>query len=117
MNGEINDTTSFHLQLLSKVIDMQQYPMIKLMIENNITEAEFNQLLQLLADLNEKFEIQKEEGLLDFTPLLIHFAGMLNEKLDPDTTILALKKEGHYPSLMNAFIEVLNESKESELRR
>lgn len=115
MNPDNNQTMSFHVQLLSKVIDLEQYPLIKLIIENNITYVEYQNLLQQLADLSSQYESQKDEGLLDFTPLLIHFAGMLNEKLDPDTTILALKKEGYYPSLMNAFIEVLAESKKPEM--
>ncbi|WP_246206721.1 DUF1878 family protein [Virgibacillus ihumii] len=107
MNLVSNETLSFQVQLLSKVIDVKQYPFIKLVVEKSITYGEYEQLMQQLADLNSRYEAQKEEGLLDFTPLLVHFAGMLNEKLDPNTTIFALKKEGYYPSLMNVFINIL----------
>lgn len=86
---------------------MNEYPLIKLVIENNVTELEFDELMNLLEELNKQYETQKKEGLLDFTLLLIHFAGMLNEKLNPDQTIFALKNEGHHPSLMNEFIKVL----------
>ncbi|WP_106498100.1 DUF1878 family protein [Lentibacillus sp. Marseille-P4043] len=106
-NLKKDDTTAFHLQLLSKLIDINQYPFIKLIIENNITYQEYHDLFQLLDILNEKFALQKEEGFLDFTSLLIHFAGMLTEKLDPTKTIFALKKEGYFPSLMNEFIRIV----------
>ncbi|GAA0596140.1 hypothetical protein GCM10009001_10300 [Virgibacillus siamensis] len=116
MNQVNNETLSFHLQLLSRVINMEHYPFIKLVVENNITHGEYRQLMQLLTELNSRYETQKEEGLLDFTPLLVHFAGMLNEKLDPNTTIFALKKEGYYPSLIDAFINVLARSEQPELK-
>ncbi|SES69633.1 Protein of unknown function [Oceanobacillus limi] len=105
------DTAMFHLQLLSKTIDLKKYPFTKLIIEKNITNEEYNDLLELLHVLNQKYELQKEEGLLDFSSLLINFAGMLNEKLHPDETILALKKEGYYHDLMDSFLGILNEKK------
>jgi len=106
-----SDTSAFHIQLLSRIIDMSQYPLTKLIIENNLSRAEFEELLAMLDTLNKKYEIQKEEGFLDFTSLLIHFAGMLNEKLKPDQTIDALKKEGYYPSLMDEFKVILHVDK------
>ncbi|RLL45505.1 DUF1878 family protein [Oceanobacillus piezotolerans] len=104
---ENSDTCTFHIQLLSNTVDMEQYPFIKLIIENDISKEEYKSLLNMLQYLNDKYDAQKEEGLIDFTSLLIHFAGMLNEKLDPNDTIQALKKEGYYPSLMNEFIDIL----------
>ncbi|AXI08709.1 hypothetical protein CUC15_07180 [Oceanobacillus zhaokaii] len=114
---KINDSSSFHIHLLSKVIDMDQYPFIKLIIENNITFEEYKELMGSLHKLNETFEQQKEEGLMDYTILLIHFAGMLNEKLEPNRTIYALKKEGYFPSLMNTFIEIINRDEAKYKRR
>ncbi|GAB3060558.1 DUF1878 family protein [Virgibacillus ainsalahensis] len=107
LHTENNDTTSFHLDLLSKIINMDRYPVIQLIIENNISREEFEELMQMLQELNEKYEIQKEEGFLHFSSLLIHFVGMLNEKLDPHATIFALKKEGCFPSLMTEFIKIM----------
>ncbi|RKQ31275.1 DUF1878 family protein [Oceanobacillus halophilus] len=101
------NTSSFHIQLLSKIIDIDQYPFIKLMIINNISENEYEDLFQLLTQLEDTFQQQKEEGLIDFTSLLVRFAGMLNEKLDPNETIFALKKEGYYPSLMDEFTKII----------
>ncbi len=107
MMGERN-TTDFYVRLLSEVIDIHQYPFIKLIIDHRITEEEYNELFRLLDDLQKEYEIQKEEGLIDFSSLLVHFAGMLNEKLHPTEVIFALKKEGYYPSLMNEFIRIMN---------
>ncbi|MFD1174235.1 DUF1878 family protein [Oceanobacillus picturae] len=108
---EYNDNAAFHLQLLSRVIDLNKFPMIKMVLEKNVTDSEYNELLQLLSRLNVKYEVQQEEGLLDYSSLLIEFAGMLSEKLDPDATIYALKKEGYYPSLMAAFIKIIEKDK------
>ncbi|SHG66819.1 DUF1878 family protein [Ornithinibacillus halophilus] len=105
--NENDNTTSFHLQLLSKTLDLEKYPFIQLVIIHNITNAEYKDILNLLHSLEEKYEQQKEEGLLDFTSLLVQFAGMLNEKLDPTETIFALYTEGYFPTLMEVFIEVL----------
>ncbi|MGJ9459327.1 DUF1878 family protein [Oceanobacillus sp. CF4.6] len=112
-----NDGTSFHIQLLSKIIDLNQYPLIKLIIENNISCEEYNVLMEMVQGLNETYESQKEEGFLDFTSLLIHFAGMLNQKLNPDETIIALKKEGCFPLLMDEFSKILDENDKKYRRR
>lgn len=103
------DTTSFHIQLLSNILDLTKYPMTQLMIENNLTKEEYDEFLQLLHRLHTEYELQKGEGFLNFTSLLIHFAGMLNEKLDPNITIYALKKEGYYPSLLTEFIRIIEQ--------
>lgn len=102
-----NEDSSFHIQLLSKIIDIDQYPVIKLIIGNNISREEFSELVHMLEMLNESYEQQKEEGFMDFTSLLVHFAGMLNEKLDPNQLIYALKKEGYFPSLMDEFVKII----------
>ncbi|ASN07439.1 hypothetical protein CFK40_16985 [Virgibacillus necropolis] len=98
---------SFHVQLLSRLIDVNQYPLVKLVIENNVTEEEYSELFQLLQMLESKYLLQKEEGFLDFTSLLIHFAGMLTEKLEPNETIYALEREGYFPQLIKEFITLL----------
>ncbi|SEQ41244.1 Protein of unknown function [Virgibacillus subterraneus] len=109
-NIDQNKTTAFHLCLLAKVINIDQFPLIKLLIEKDISQMEFEELMKRLKMLDSQFEEQKEEGFLDFSGLLVHFAGMLSEKLYPNETIYALKKEGYYPSLMNEFIRVLEEN-------
>jgi|SRR5699024_4941794 hypothetical protein len=102
-----SDIQAFQIQMLSRTLDSNRYPLTKLLIERNLTKQEYDELFNLLRDLNEQYEKEKEEGFLNFTPLLIHFAGMLCEKLEPNETIEALKKEGYFPSLMDEFIRIL----------
>ncbi|GEN30727.1 hypothetical protein HNQ35_001602 [Cerasibacillus quisquiliarum] len=104
----MQDKTAFHLQLIMDLIDMKKYPFKKLLIEKDLSEQEYKDLLQLLDHLNFEYKEQKEQGLLDYTSLLIHFVGMLNEKLSPNETILALQQEGYYKELMDEFIFLLN---------
>ncbi len=98
-------------------MDLNQFPMIKMVLERDVTGLEFKELLQLLSRLNDKYVMQQEEGLLDYSSLLIEFAGMLSEKLDPNATIYALKKEGYYPSLMKTFIKIIEEDERKYKRR
>jgi len=105
--GLVLNTVSFHLHLLSKAINADKFPFTKMVIDKELTEKEYNALFQLLRRLDEDLKIQKSEGLLDFTSLLIHFAGMLNWKLSLHETIYALKDEGHYPELMAALMRIL----------
>lgn len=114
MKEEQEKITSFQIQLLSQIIDMKKYPFIKLVIEHNISQDEHNELFTLLKHQHDTYEEQKEEGLLDFSSLLMEFAGRLNEKLNPTETIIALRKENYFPELMDEFIKILEAS---ELRR
>ncbi|MFD2761061.1 DUF1878 family protein [Lentibacillus juripiscarius] len=109
-NEKDYSTKTFHIQLLTKTMDMEQYPLVRMIIENNISKQEYDELFEHLEGLYQQYTMQKEEGLLDFTSLLVHFAGMLNVKLHPDAVIAALKKEGYYPSLMDVFMQILKEN-------
>ncbi|MFU0788667.1 DUF1878 family protein [Cerasibacillus sp. JNUCC 74] len=106
------ETAAFHLQLLSKVINTDKYPFTKLIIDKGLTEQEYNKLMNRISYLNCQYLKQSEEGLLDFTSLLLHFVGMLTEKLEPNKTIIALKKEGYYPSLMDEFLKIIDHIKD-----
>ncbi len=86
---------------------MDKYPLTKIIIEKDLSEIEYHEFMQFVHRLNDEYEKQKAEGLLDFSSLLIQFAGMLNEKLDPNQMIDALHKEGYYPNLMNEFLSLL----------
>lgn len=108
---EQNETINFYLQLLSKTIDMKQFPFTRVIIENNITKDEYEKLLNMLEKLHYHYINQKEEGFLDFSSLLDRFAGMLDERLDTSKTVYALKKEGYFPSLMDEFIHIMEKRK------
>lgn len=105
------ETVSFHLDLLVEIADIQRYPLKKMLIEKEVTKEEYLEIMELLAVLNKSFQEQKEEGMLDYSNLLIHFAGMLTSKLHPDQVIQALKAEHIYPELMDVFLKILEENK------
>ena len=107
---QICDDVSFHVQLLMNIIDMNQYPFTKLIIERKLTQTEYSEIFNLLTKLDKTYQLQKEQGLLNFSSLLIHFAGMLNEKLSPTETITALINEGLFVNLMNEFLNIMEQN-------
>lgn len=109
MKEDKQNKASFQIHLLSKIIDMDKYPLIKLIIENNIDQEEYEQLFALLERQNGLYEQQKEEGFLNFSSLLVEFAGMLNEKLEPNETIYALRKENYFLELTDEFLKIIRE--------
>lgn len=108
-----NDNFSFQIQLLLDILKGKNYPFTKLVIEKSLTEDEYQVLLTQLEELNEEYLLQKQQGFLNFSSLLVNFAGMLNEKLLPEETIFALKSEGLYMKMMGEFIKIIgNEYKD-----
>ncbi|WP_047982506.1 DUF1878 family protein [Ornithinibacillus contaminans] len=102
-----NKLAAFHVQLLLKTIDSKQYPFTKLIIEQNITNEEYDSMFQMLEAANQEYMEQKEEGLLNYSSLLLRFVGMLNKKLEATETIHALRAEGYFPELMEEFIKLI----------
>src|SRR5690625_7682842 len=102
-----NRKTSFHIQLLAQTIDIQKFPLTKLIIDHHVTEEEYEAFFHLLQQLEKQYEVQKEEGFVEFTSLLVHFAGMLTQKLPPNQTIYELKKKGYYTSLINIINKII----------
>jgi len=114
--GFFINTLSFHLHLISDLISADDFPFTKLVIDKGLSELEYNELFQMLEELNRSYIRQKEEGLLDYTCLLVQFAGMLNFKLHPDQTMLALKQQGLYTELMEEFIGIIRKSEKRGLK-
>lgn len=102
-SNEEEEILSFYVQLLTQMQEFQNYPFTKMIMEKRISKKEYQELMTLLSNLSDKYQEQKEEGLLHYNPLLIHFAGMLNHKLHPDKVILALQEEGIFSDLMGEF--------------
>ncbi|MGC4377882.1 DUF1878 family protein [Fictibacillus sp. Mic-4] len=96
----------FYSRLTLQTVDYTQFPFFTLVMSNKLTEQEVNEVLTLCDELQKKYEQQKEEGLVNFVPLLIHFAGMLTPKLKPKETIQAIKGQGLYPNLMEKLYEI-----------
>ncbi|KGX86167.1 DUF1878 family protein [Pontibacillus marinus] len=103
------ETLTFYVQLLMEMKELEKYPFIKMLIAKGVTEKEYQELIMLLSNISEEFEAQKEAGMLDFTGLLIHYAGKLNPKLHPDELMDALIAE-------NRFLEVMIQLKKIRQR-
>lgn len=100
------DTLAFYVRLLTQMKLIEDYPFTKMVIEEGVTKDEYQELMKLLTSLHNQYEEQKEAGMLDFTQLLIHFAGMLPIKLHPDLVMNTLIKEGINKELMKEFLNI-----------
>ncbi|MFD1017755.1 DUF1878 family protein [Thalassobacillus hwangdonensis] len=96
----------FQLKLLLEMEEVDHYPFIKMIIEKRLTEDEYEEVVELLEELQQKFEAQKDEGMVHHYGLIIQFAGMLTPKLVPDEVMDALIKEGRFLALMEAFQKI-----------
>ncbi|QHE51339.1 DUF1878 family protein [Pontibacillus sp. HMF3514] len=94
------ETLTFYVELLMQMKELEKYPFMKMLIEKGVTEKEYQELIMLLSNIREEFETQKEAGMLDFTGLLIHYAGKLNPKLHPDELMDALIEEKRFLEVM-----------------
>ncbi|WP_216829384.1 DUF1878 family protein [Alkalihalobacterium elongatum] len=96
----------FQHSLLLKMIDKNSFPFFSLALEKDLSEREVEQVLTLCEELQKKYEEQCELGFVHHTPLLVHFVGMLPEKLPISETLSALKAQSLYTDL----IEVLQKA-------
>ncbi|MFP7494844.1 DUF1878 family protein [Terribacillus saccharophilus] len=93
MEEEKKSTLSFHLQLIAETGVLDKYPFRKLLIERDINEEEYAAVVEMLQRLNKLYKEQKQEGLLDYTSLLLEFVGMMPQKLHYWDVLLALREE------------------------
>ncbi|WP_245902390.1 MULTISPECIES: DUF1878 family protein [Gracilibacillus] len=96
----------FQLYLLRSISKLNDHPFTQMLFENEVTEYEYQETLDLLKRLEGQFEEWIEEGYLHFEPLLVQFVGALCEKLEPEKTMIALRDEGMYKKMMNQFIKL-----------
>lgn len=98
----------FYQQLFLLVMkNSSTYPFYALVIESGLSKIEVEEIYELCTKLNNEWEKQKEEGFVTFLPLLNHFVGMLNYKLEPHKTIDALYEQGIYENLMAEFRKII----------
>lgn len=103
-------TIKFHQRLLAKVISEEKTAFYQLVIEKDLTEEEMLEVIQLVKQLQEQLEEQKEMGYVHFSSLLIHFAGMLNPKLKPYETLKALEGQEICLSLIQTLLPYAREA-------
>ncbi len=99
----------FYQELLLSVLH-NSYPFYALIVKHELTKKEVEEIYLLCTRLHNEYKRQKEEGFLTFLPLLTHFVGMLNYKLDPHKTIDALYEQGIYQELMAEFILIIQQN-------
>ena len=104
------ETLEYYQTLLLQMIEPNQFPFYRLVIEKRLTREEIEELYSLCNDLSLLHEEQKAQGLVIFTDLLTQFAGQLNGKLEIDETIHAMSNQGLYNSLMKDFLFFMKES-------
>ncbi|MBA2874801.1 YhaI family protein [Thermaerobacillus caldiproteolyticus] len=101
----------YYQSLLMEMIDETKKPFYHLVIQANLTKEEVDEVIELCEHLSKEYEKQKEEGLTIFTPLLLHFAGMLNPNLPLEKTVDALLKQQMFVPLMTEFQKLIKEIK------
>lgn len=97
----------FYQNLLLSIAD-PSHPFYAMIIKNQLSQKEVEEIYQLCNEITITYEQQKEEGFVTFTPLLNHFVGMLNYKLDPHKTIEALYSQNIYRQLMSLLKNEIN---------
>lgn len=102
-------TLEFHQELLLEMVDTDKFPFYYLIIKHKVSKQEVIDLLDLCEELNKKYEEQRENGFLHFTPLLVQYVGMLPSVLKPRESIVALRKQNYYPLLMEKLLETIDQ--------
>lgn len=96
----------FYQEILLSVMN-KSYPFYALIINHELSKSDVEDLYLLCTKLNNEFIKQKEEGFVTFLPLLTHFVGMLNYKLEPHETIDSLYEQNIYRDLMAEFKKII----------
>ncbi|HHY21993.1 MAG TPA: DUF1878 family protein [Bacilli bacterium] len=100
----------FYQRLLAEMVSEERFSFYRLVIEKGLSEAEMQEVIQVVTELDQQFEEQKEMGYIHFSSLLVHFAGMLNPKLKPYEAIQALKSQGICVNLMETLMPLAYEA-------
>lgn len=100
----------FYQDILFSIIDSSTHPFYALVIHHQLSKRDVEEIFLLCTKLTDEFTKQKEEGFVTFVPLLTHFVGMLNYKLDPHETIDALYEQGIHRDLMAEFRKIIKKA-------
>jgi hypothetical protein len=102
----------FHQRILLEMAEENKYSFYKIIIKNDLSEIEMNEIIDICYYLNKKYEEQYENGFVHYTSLLVQFVGTLPTRLDPKETILALKNQQYFPELMEVLLNVITKEKD-----
>ncbi|WP_144493863.1 YhaI family protein [Bacillus pumilus] len=99
----------YYMELLLTATDMSRYPYYALLIRQQVSKEEAQEIERICAELSEEMDKQKAQGYVMFDDMLALFAGQLIEKLDVHETIFALHDQGLFQPLMNEFIKIIKQ--------
>ncbi|RIV04523.1 DUF1878 family protein [Priestia flexa] len=97
----------YYIKLLAGTPEQEAKPFIELVVKEELTRREVEDVLLLCEEIKEVYIEQKAEGLTDFVPLLTQFVGMLNYKLDPQETIESLLNQSSYKDVMTELFSIV----------
>jgi hypothetical protein len=97
----------YYQSLLMEMLDIYKFPFYRLVMEEQLSEDETTEILTLCEELNQRFEEMREEGFVHYTPLLTHYVGMLNPKLNPLTVAQSLYDQKLYDAMMGHLIKMM----------
>ncbi|MCL6586691.1 MAG: YhaI family protein [Anoxybacillus sp.] len=98
---------TFHRSLLLEMVDETKKPFYHLVVAKNLSKEEVEETISLCEYLSKEYEKQKAEGFTVFTPLLLHFAGMLHPALPLEQTVDALLQQQLFVPLMQEFKKLM----------
>ncbi|MTH53372.1 DUF1878 family protein [Bacillus mangrovi] len=98
----------FQVRLMQSALDRNKYPFTYMILQKQLTEAEYLHVLELCSRLDQLLKQQKAQGFVRFEGLLALFIEELNEKLDVKETIQALHGQGMFPELMSDLRSILH---------
>ncbi|AZB42237.1 DUF1878 family protein [Bacillus sp. FJAT-42376] len=97
----------FQMRLLLSMVRTEDHPFTYMVIQKQLPEKEYVEVLELCRRLEELHQKQKAQGFVHFEGLLTLFVQELNDKLEVKETAEALFREGMFPGLMRDFLSML----------
>lgn len=85
---------SYQMKILLEIVDWTDRPFEYEVIRANLTKQEVESFYQLLEEIRAQQNEQLRYGYTSIEPLLVHFAGMLDVRLDVKTILEACVRQG-----------------------
>lgn len=82
------------MKILLEIVDWTDRPFEYEVIRANLTKQDVEAFYQLLGDIRARQNEQMRYGFTSIEPLLVHFVGMLDSRLDVKTILGACVRQG-----------------------
>ncbi|WP_338082277.1 DUF1878 family protein [Exiguobacterium qingdaonense] len=84
---------SYQLKILLEIVDWTDRPFEYEVIRANLTKQEVKSFFQLIEEVRTRQNEQLRYGYTSIEPLLVHFVGMLDARLDAKTILEACVRQ------------------------